>query len=70
MTRTMTYEPAEQAKRRRRARVTQEDMARLLGCAISKISEYETGKKPLPWQLTPEDYERALERAIRERGDA
>lgn len=67
MVASLTYDPADQARRRRRARITQTDMAKLLNIAISKVSEYETGKKDLPWELTPEDYERALLQAIQEK---
>ena len=60
----LAYDPADQAKRRRRARISQTEIARRLDIAISKVSEYETGKKALPWELTSEDYERALLDAI------
>lgn len=45
----------ELAKRRRRARLTQRDLALALGCSISSISDFENGD-PLPWLLTPDDY--------------
>lgn len=56
----LTYDPADQAKRRRRARITQTQLGAKLECSISTISEYENGKDRLPWALTGEDYERAL----------
>lgn len=62
----VTYDPAEQAQRRRRARISQTQLGARLQCAISRISEYETGKCPLPWLLTSEDYERALLELIAE----
>lgn len=63
----MTLDREDQARRRRRARITQSEIARRLNCHVSKVSEYETGKKDLPWELTPEDYERALADALAER---
>ena len=57
----------DQAKRRRRARVSQLEIARILKIGKSKVSEYEVHGADLPWELTPEDYERALEQALRER---
>lgn len=74
MSMTHTYDPAEQARRRRRNRISQAQLAERLNCAISKVSEYETGKSEgaLPWEQTGDDYERALEALIaeRERGAA
>jgi transcriptional regulator with XRE-family HTH domain len=67
MVRTMALSPEDQARRRRRERITQGEIAQRLRCAISRVSEYETGKKPLPWELTAEDYEHALEALIAER---
>lgn len=61
------YDPTDQATRRRRARVTQRDIARRLNIPSPRISEYENGIDPLPWGLTPEDYERALTQAIGEK---
>lgn len=67
--RTAVYDPVDQATRRKRARVTQRDIARRLNIPSSRISEYENAKnrKTLPWGLTPEDYERALTQAIGEK---
>lgn len=67
MVRTMALSPEDQARRRRRERITQGQIAQRLRCSISRVSEYETGKKPLPWELTPEEYERALDALIAER---
>jgi transcriptional regulator with XRE-family HTH domain len=66
---TRAFDPADQAKRRRRARISQAQLAARLNCAISKVSEYETGKGPLPWEQTPEDYERELAALIAERAN-
>lgn len=65
MVRTVAYDPAEQAKRRRRSRITQAEIASRLRCAISKVSEYEVHGSTLPWEQTPEDYETALAAAIK-----
>lgn len=67
MSRTAIYDHKDQATRRRRARVTQTEMARRLKCAISKVSQYETSGRDLPWKQTPEDYERELLNAIRDK---
>ena len=61
---TMTPIHEDQARRRRRARISQTELAVFLKCAISKISEYETRGEPLPWEQTAEDYENALAEAI------
>ena len=61
MARTLTLNPQEQAKRRRRARINQQKVANLLRISLAAISKYETGKEDLPWELTPEDYEHALD---------
>lgn len=58
------YDPADQARRRKRARVTQGEIARRLNVAQSAISEYEHGVDDLPWALTADDYEVALAAAI------
>ena len=60
MARELTLNPQEQAKRRRRARINQQEVADLLRISLASISKYETGKEDLPWELTPEDYEDAL----------
>jgi transcriptional regulator with XRE-family HTH domain len=52
---------------RRRARITQHEIARRLGVSPSKVSEFETRGEPLPWELTPEDFERALKLAIHDK---
>lgn len=67
MVESMTLDHTDQARRRRRGRVPQTAIARILGIALSKVSEYEVHGKPLPWELTPEDYERALQQALSER---
>ena len=67
MAKTLTLDPKQQAIRRRRARVTQPEMAARLNVSLSAISKYETGKENLPWELTPEDYESALVEAISEK---
>lgn len=65
------YDPADQARRRRRARISQNEIAKRLDIALSKVSEYENGHKPLPWKLTSEDYEKALAAALlAKKGDA
>lgn len=56
--------PYDQKTRRRRARVTQADLAARLRISEGALSEYENGKGALPFELTPEDYERALKEAI------
>lgn len=63
----MTYDPAEQKRRRTRARVSQTQLANLLGMSEGALSQYENGKKPLPHALDPEDYELALAKAIVEK---
>ena len=67
MAKTLTLDPKQQAIQRRRARVTQPEMAARLNVSLSAISKYETGKENLPWELTPEDYECALVEAISEK---
>lgn len=64
------YDPIDQARRRRRARVKQIDVAKRLGISQPAISEYETGKESLPWELTADDYEVALAKAIAEKASA
>lgn len=63
----VTLDPSDQKRRRRRSRITQPDIARRLDISIAAVSEYEAGKKPLPFALTPEDYEVALTAAIKAR---
>ena len=63
----MVLEPSDQARRRRRSRVTQRRIADLLGISTGAVSEYENGNKPLPFELTPLDYENALNKALSER---
>ena len=70
MVKAMTLDRTDQRSRRRRARITQSELAARLGISMSKVSEYETGKRPLPWELTAEDYERALAELCRERKSA
>jgi len=62
--------PSDQRRRRRRARVNQADIAQRLSISVGAVSEYENEKAELPFELTPEDYERELQNAIRakERG--
>ena len=64
---TLTLEPSEQARRRRRARINQQVVADLLSISLTSISKYETGQEDLPWELTPEDYEKALAVALKEK---
>lgn len=59
-------EPSDQKRRRRRSRVTQAAVAARLNVSQGAISEYENGKADLPFELTPEDYERALAELIPE----
>jgi transcriptional regulator with XRE-family HTH domain len=61
---TAVWDAQDQRKRRRRARVTQAAVAGRLGISTGALSEYESGKEPLPWELTPDDYEHALAEAI------
>ena len=62
------YDPKDQGTRRRRAKVSQTAIATRLGCSIGSLSEYESGKKPLPWSLTGADYEIALAEELVARG--
>lgn len=63
----LAYDPADQKRRRRRARVTLADLATRLGCSTASLSLYENGKEPLPWGLDSDDYERALAAALLEK---
>jgi predicted transcriptional regulator len=67
MTVLVTYNPSDQKRRRRIARISQGAIARILGISVSTISEYENEKDKLPWLLTGEDYERALLQAIQDK---
>lgn len=64
---TVELDHKELAKRRRRARVPQAVIARILNIGLSKVSEYEVHGRPLPWELTAQDYLNALEQALSER---
>lgn len=55
------------AKRRRRARISQLELARALNISPSKVSEFEKHGQPLPWELTDEDYLAAIQQVLRER---
>lgn len=63
----VTYDPADQATRRARARVSQQAVGDQFPTPISDtaISDYERGIKDLPFKFTGEDYEQALLKAIR-----
>lgn len=67
MAKTLALDPAEQARRRRRARITQQEVAERLQISLGAVSKYETGADDLPWELTPEDYETALNGLLKER---
>lgn len=67
MARTLTLDPKEQGRRRRRARINQQEIAALLHISLASVSKYETGKESLPWELTAEDYERALTSLCKQR---
>jgi transcriptional regulator with XRE-family HTH domain len=67
MARTMTLTPGDQKRRRRRNRITLQQIADRLECSVSSVSEYENEIDPLPWELTPDDYERELQVLIAER---
>jgi transcriptional regulator with XRE-family HTH domain len=60
----VAYDPADQKRRRRRARVTIADLAARLDISVGALSQYENGKTSLPFELNAEDYERALLDAI------
>ena len=60
----MTLDREDQRRRRRRARISQGEIARRLKCALSTVSEYENHKADLPWSLTEDDYELALAAAL------
>lgn len=64
---TRTYDHADQKSRRRRARVSQEDIATRLNISSGALSQYEKHGMALPWGLSPEDYERELLNAIRDK---
>ena len=72
----VVLEPSDQKTRRQRARISQTTIGRILGerhdipggVSDTSIGDYENGHKPLPFSLTPLDYENALEQALRERG--
>lgn len=59
--------PSDQKRRRRRARINLSEVARRLDISIGALSQYENEKTPLPFALTPEDYERELQNAIRDK---
>lgn len=70
MAAVMAYDTAEQKRRRKRARIKSSRMAVLLNVSTGALSQYESGKKPLPHMLDGNDYEVALARAIVERADS
>ena len=55
------------AAKRKRARVTQVEIAERIGCAQTTISAFEMWARPLPNGLTRQDYEQALEAIVAER---
>ncbi len=59
-------DPKEQARRRRRSKLSQTGVCAQFETpmSIGSLSDYERGKKPLPYEFTPEDYEHALARAL------
>ena len=62
--RRAVFDPEDQRRRRRRARITQGDIAKRLSISSGALSQYESGKDPLPWGLAAEDYELALAAAL------
>lgn len=63
---SVALDPAEQARRRKRARLSQQAVGAQFETPVSitSISDYERGKHPLPFDFTSEDYEIALSRAL------
>lgn len=57
----------DQRRRRRRARLSQKDLAVELDVSLTSISQYENGAE-LPFELTSEDYEAALQTLIARKG--
>lgn len=55
-----TYDPADQKRRRLRARIRQQDIAAALQISDSAVSDYENKGRALPFSLTSGDYEVAL----------
>lgn len=66
MATVLTHDPAEQGLRRRRSRLSQQAVGDQFETPISDtaVSDYEQGKKPLPFEFTGEHYEHALARAL------
>lgn len=57
--------------RRKRLRVTQRDVGKLLGISrLADISDFENGHRDLPRGLTRADYERALDQIESQQGAA
>ena len=50
---------------RRQTGVDQRDLAKALGCDAAGLSRFERHGTPLPYYLTPADYESALMRLIK-----
>lgn len=67
MVRALTPTHEDLRRMRRRARITQDEIANRLGISPSKVSEFEKHGVALPWELTGDDYEQALKDAIADR---
>ena len=61
VTRAASSGPTALRRERRAREVTLLDLALRLGISESALSRFETHGKPLPRELTPADYERALD---------
>lgn len=63
---TTAFDPTDQRTRRRRARVTQLEVAQQFPTPISftSVGNYERGDHALPLEFTGQDYEDALAKAI------
>ena len=57
----------EQVRLRRKHRINQTEIAKRLRCSISRVSQYETAGRALPWAQTADDYQAALDALIAER---
>ena len=51
-------------RQRRRARLSQQTIAGVLNVSLASISNFETRGAALPHELTPDDYEAALQALI------
>lgn len=65
-----THDPAEQGLRRKRSRISQQAVGDQFSTPISDtaVSDYEGGRRPLPFEFTGDDYEHALARALLAKG--